>query len=133
MQAKNAVGFNTPGLLKQRGGFCKGSDVVLEGFLVGFLDPKCIRKAIRRKVPDKQKVLEKPIRNRCPKKYAMFHQFLFDFCGMLQEPTSKKRAPMQCFVSFSHNSVFRFFRAFLVKKPTKNPFKTRSEPVKNRY
>ena len=45
--------------------FLRGSDFVLGGFLIGFLDPKCMRKAIWRKVPDKQKVLEKPIRNRC--------------------------------------------------------------------
>ena len=37
----------------------------MERFSVGFLHRKCMPKAIGRKVSDKQKVLEKPIRNRC--------------------------------------------------------------------
>ena len=45
--------------------FWKGSDLVLEGFLVGFSNRKCMQKAMWRKVSDKQSVLEKPIRNRC--------------------------------------------------------------------
>ena len=44
------------------------------------------------------------------------------FCALLQEPTSKKRAPAQCFVDFSHNSMFRFWRAFLVRKTYQKPF-----------
>ena len=38
-----------------------GSGLVLDRFLIGFSDPKSMPKAIRRKVSDKQKVLEKPI------------------------------------------------------------------------
>ena len=68
------------------------------------------------------KTIPKSIQNRCPKKHAILDRFLFIFCCMLQEPTSKKRAPTQCFVSFSHNSVYHFLHALLVQKTYQKPF-----------
>ena len=68
------------------------------------------------------KILQKRLRKRRPKKHAIFRRFRLDFRCMLQEPTSKKRAPTQCFVSFSHNSV-----------DTENLSKTTYQPSQNRY
>ena len=45
--------------------FCKGSDIVFQGFLVGLLDPKSMQKATWRKTSETHFVLQKPIRNRC--------------------------------------------------------------------
>ena len=46
---------------------------------------------------------------------------LRDFWCLFQEPTSKKHAPTQCFVSFSHNSVYRFEHAFWIRKAHQKP------------
>ena len=80
--------------------------------------------------PNPPKTIPKSIQNRCPKKHAIFDRFLFIFCCMLQEPTSKKRAPTQCFVSFSCNSVFRFLHAFLVQKTYQKPFQNESRTLR---
>ena len=64
----------------------------------------------------------KSFQNRCLRKHTIFHRFLRDFCCLLQEPTSKKRAPTQCFVNFSHNSVYRFEHTFSVQKTYQKPF-----------
>ena len=71
------------------------------------------------------KTFPKPFQNRHPPKHAFFLRFLFDFWCMLQEPTSKKRAPTQCFVSFSHNSVFHFLHAFSAPKTYQKPFRNK--------
>ena len=68
------------------------------------------------------KTLPKSYQNRGPKKHAIFHQFWLEFWCLLQEPTSKKRAPTQCFVNFSHNSLHRLLRAFSVQKTYRKPF-----------
>ena len=68
------------------------------------------------------KTLAKSFQNRTLQKHAIVHRFLLEFCCLLQEPTSKKRAPTQCFVNFSHNSVFRFWHAFLLQKTYQKPF-----------
>ena len=65
--------------------------------------------------------LPKSIHNRGPKKHTNFHRFLPAFSCLLQEPTSKKRAPTQCFVSFSHNSAYRFWHALSVQKTYQKP------------
>ena len=54
--------------------------------------------------------------------WYIFHRFLLDFCCLLQEPTSKKRAPTQCFVRFSHNSAYGFLRACSIQKAYQKPF-----------
>ena len=64
----------------------------------------------------------KSFQNRCLRKHTIFHRFLRDFCCLLQEPTSKKCAPTQCFVNFSHNSVYRFEHTFSVQKTYQKPF-----------
>ena len=68
------------------------------------------------------KILQKRLRKRRPKNHAIFRRFRLDFRCMLQEPTSKKRAPTQCFVRFSHNSVYCFLHPFSVQKTYQKPF-----------
>ena len=82
---------------------------------------KKVRKSRFLASQNRPKTLPKCLENRCPKKHAIFHRFLHDFCALLQEPTSKKRAPTQCFVDFSHNSAYRFEHAFSVRKTYQKP------------
>ena len=63
----------------------------------------------------------KYLENRSSKKHAIFHRFLLECYCLLQGPTSKKRAPTQCFVDFSHNSAHRFGHAFLLQKTYQKP------------
>ena len=67
-------------------------------------------------------MLPKYIKNRDPNKHAIFQQFWFDFCCLLQRPNIKIRAPSQCFVDFSHISHVRFSRAFWSLKTYQKPF-----------
>ena len=72
--------------------------------------------------PNPPKILSKCLQNCVPKKHAILHRFLVDFCCLLYEPNLKIRAPTQCFVSFPHNSGFRFLHAFSVRKTYQKPF-----------
>ena len=68
------------------------------------------------------KTFPKSFQNRGSKKHTIFHRFLVNFCYLLQAPTSKIHRPSQCFVSFSHISVFRFSHTFFLQKTYQKPF-----------
>ena len=75
------------------------------------------------------KIHPKCLQNRRQKKHAFFHRFLLEFGCMLQKPTSKKRAPTQCFVSFSQISIYCFWYAFSLQKTYKNPFQNQDQTL----
>ena len=68
------------------------------------------------------KTFPKSSQNRGSKKHTIFHRFLVNFCYLLQAPTSKIHQPSQCFVSFSHISMFRFSHTSFLQKTYQKPF-----------
>ena len=63
--------------------------------------------------------------NRCSKKHAIFHRFLFDFCCLLQEPTSISYWLLQYKMGLGRFSSSCFLHGFGVQKTYEKPLKKR--------
>ena len=67
------------------------------------------------------KIHPKYLQNRRPKKHGIFQRFLFEKAFVARAPTLDFCWQGHSFVSFSQNSVLRFWNAFWVRKTSQKP------------
>ena len=68
------------------------------------------------------KILPKRLRNRCPKKHAIFHRFFLEKAFVARAPTSISYWFFQYFLLVGHFSSNRFWHAFWLRKTYQKPF-----------
>ena len=77
------------------------------------------------------KTVPKSIRNRGSRNHAKFHRFCSNFVACCKSQTSKFVRPANVLLTFHTMQLFACSTYFGSEKPTKNPSKTTSEPLKN--
>ena len=69
------------------------------------------------------KIHPKCLQNRCPKKHAIFHRFLFEKCSVAKMPTSIPYWFLQYKMALGRFSSSCFLRGFGVQKTIQKPLK----------
>ena len=83
--------------------------------------------------PNHPKTFPKCLRNRCPKKHAIFHWCLLEKCFVAKAPTSISYWFFQCFLLVGHFSSNRIAHAFWIQKTYQKTIQNESETFENRY
>ena len=68
-------------------------------------------------------ILPKRLQNRCPKKHAIFHRFLFEKCSVAKMPTSIPYWFLQYKMALGRFSSSCFLRGFGIQKTIQKPLK----------
>ena len=84
---------------------------------------KKVRKSRISASQNRAQTLPKPYQNRCPKKHAIFHPFLFEKCPAAKMPTSISYWFLQYKMALGRFSSSCFLHGFGVQKTYQKPLK----------